>query len=49
MEVEELSVECGEGLVQIVEDGEERQNIKLCRSTLTKKNKFIYSHEHLLR
>ena len=31
VEIEEMSIDCSNGYLQIVEDGEERQNIKLCK------------------
>jgi len=46
IEIEYLNLDCDFGYLQVVEDGEQRQNIKACNGQ--KQATKLYSHEHLM-
>jgi len=48
IEVEYLNFDCEFGYLQVVEDGEQRQNIKACNGQRKDVRGGIFSHEHLM-
>jgi len=48
MEIDYINLDCDFGYVQVIEDGEQRQNIKVCNSHKRNTVGGIFSHEHLV-
>lgn len=48
IEIDSLNLPCDSGYLQIIEDGVQSQNIKICNEKRLDKAGFVYSHAHMI-